>query len=160
MQQTTELFKSALENEIKATVFYEKAAEATHDDSARMLFLELSSFEDGHVNRIIEVAHAHNLGDPDELKRFISQMEDDVESTLSVEESDLLDTGDLDAIFKFAVDIENKARQTYEDLAAQCDNKDFREFCEDMVAEETKHANQLEHERQSLQLDIEDRPPL
>ena len=160
MQQTIELFKSALENEIKASVFYEKAAEATHDDSARMLFLELSSFEDGHINRIIEMAHAHNLGNQDELKQFIAQMEDDAESTLTVDETDILDTGDLDAIFRFAVDIENKARQAYEDLAAHSNDKDFQEFCEEMVAEEVKHASQLEHERQSLQLDIEDRPPL
>ncbi|MCF6283253.1 MAG: ferritin family protein [Candidatus Polarisedimenticolaceae bacterium] len=160
MQKTTELFKTALEVEIKSTLFYAKAAEATHDDNARMVFLELSNFEDGHINRIIEVAQRHNLGDQDELKRFIDQMEEDAGTTLSADESALLEKGDLNAIFKFAVNMETKSKQAYIDLAAHCDNQDFRAFCKEMIAEETKHTAQLEHERQSLQLSMDDRPPL
>jgi rubrerythrin len=160
MQKTTELFKTALEVEIKSTLFYAKAAEVTQDDSARMVFLELSNFEDGHIKRIVEVARRHNLGDQDELKRFIDQMEEDAGTILSTDESALLDVGDIDAIFKFAVNMETKSKQAYVDLAAHCDNQDFRGFCKEMIAEETKHASQLEHERQSLQLEMEDRAPL
>lgn len=160
MQTTTDLFKSVLQNEVRANLFYAQAAEQTTDDNARMLFLELSNTEECHLQRIIEVAHAHNLGDPDELKRYIAQMERDADRSLTADESRLLEEGNMDSIFRYAIGIENDSLQLFKELATHAEHENFREFCEEMVTEESKHASQLENERRSLQLEMEDRPAL
>lgn len=125
-----------------------------------MLFFELANTEECYFDRIVEVAHAHNLGDPGLLRNSITEMEQATTDPLTSNETALLEQGDMDAVFEYAIGMENKSLEIFKNMAEQSDQPDFREFCKEMVTEERRHASSLEREWRSLQIEMEDRPAL
>ncbi len=160
MTSTIDILKTALAHEVKASVFYERASEITEDDAARLIFIELVNFEDTHPQRLIEIAKEHNLTPGVDLKKYLRELEDDTENTLSVEATDLLKSGDMCAVLEFAIKMENDAEATYRGLADQMDDDQAKSFCLEIANEEKGHAKMLTQGLDSLSMEEEDRPAL
>ena len=160
MSSITEILKTALQHEVKASVLYNSAADITEDDESRMLFLELSGFEDDHARRLIEGAKEYPDVDATALATYLREVEGEAEGNLTIEESQVIKRGDMRAILKMAIEFEQSAKAAYQRLAGAAQEGPFREFCETMIQEEQSHADTLTQELHSLDMDLEDRPGL
>ncbi len=47
MESPTDILKTVLSHEVKASAFYSLASEITHNDESRMLFIELGRYGGG-----------------------------------------------------------------------------------------------------------------
>ncbi len=160
MEKAIEIFKNALELEVEAEIFYEKAAEVTDDDESRMVFLELSDMEDGHAHRIIERFKNTPFGQSFDADNWLEELERVSEKNMEVKVSDLIDQGDMRAILESAIKMEEKARDNYKRLSERFNDPDDIAYCADLANEEQKHVNSLIQLLRSIDMDPEDRPEL
>ncbi len=160
MEKAIEIFKNALELEVEAEIFYEKAAEVTDDDESRMVFLELSDMEDGHAHRIIERFKNTPFGQSFDADNWLEELERVSEKNMEVKVSDLIDQGDMRAILESAIKMEEKARDNYKRLSERFNYPDDIAYCADLANEEQKHVNSLIQLLRSIDMDPEDRPEL
>lgn len=160
MEKAIEIFKNALELEVEAGIFYEKAAEITEDDESRMVFLELSDMEDGHAHRIIERFKNTPFGQAFDADSWLEELERESEKNMEVKVSDLMDQGDMQAILKSAIKMEEEARDTYKRLSGSFSDPEDVAYCSDLAKEEQAHVNSLTQLLRSIDMDPEDRPEL
>lgn len=160
MQESLTLFKIALQIEAKACTFYKKAAELTENDESRMLFLQLSSEEDDHTRHIIENAKNLPFLKDFDVAGYIKELEADMESTVSVDELQTLQTGDMKAVLELAIFIEGNALKNYNKLAEHTEDKETKDLCAKLAEEEKEHLNSITSMLESLDMDEEDRPAL
>ncbi|MCP4127131.1 MAG: ferritin family protein [Gammaproteobacteria bacterium] len=160
MEKAIEIFKNALELEVEAEIFYEKAAEVTDDDESRMVFLELSDMEDGHAHRILERFKNTPFGQSFDADNWLEELERVSEKNMEVKVSDLIDQGDMRAILKSAIKMEEEARDNYQRLSERFNDPDDVAYCADLANEEQKHVNSLTQLLRSIDMDPDDRPEL
>jgi rubrerythrin len=160
METTLEIFKMALQNEVRASTFYAKAAEITENDESRMLFLELSHMEDDHARRLVERSRRIAPGEPLDAQAHLQRLQADTARDLGVEETGLIRSGDMRSVVEFSIGLEATARDKYLALASRLENADDRAFCEGLAAEEQKHFDSLTNLRTSMDMDMEERPML
>jgi rubrerythrin len=159
MEKAIEIFKNALELEVEAGVFYEKAAEMTSDDESRMVFFELAGMEDNHAHLIVERFKDTDFGKLFDADSWLKELE--VESQkLSIEATELITTGDMRAVLDFALKMEEEARDSYQHLSEIFTDAEDKAYCADLAKEEQGHINAIMQLRQSLDMDIEERPDL
>ncbi len=159
MEKAIEIFKNALELEIEAGVFYEKAAEMTKDDESRMVFLELAGMEDNHAQLILERFKDTDFGKSFDADGWFKELEEETEK-LSVEASDLITTGDMRTVLSFALKMEEEARDSYQHLSEIFTDAEDRAYCADLAKEEQEHINAIVQLLQSLDMEPEERPDL
>ena len=160
MEKVVDVVKVAIENEIKAEVFYSKAAEITSEGESQMVFIELTEMESGHARLLVDrfgdlLRQAGN--DP---AGFLSTTEKKIRANLGVEETDLIKKGEMRPVIEFAIRLEEQARDRYLALAKQLEQADLRSVCEDLAAEEQKHFDSLTNLRLSVDTPIDERPAL
>ncbi len=160
MEKAIEIFKNALELEVNAEIFYEKAAEITDDDESRMVFLELSDMEDGHAHRIIERFKNTPFGQAFDADSWLKELETTSEKNMEVKVSDLINQGDMRAILESAIKMEEEARDNYKRLSEKFSDPDDIAYCSDLANEEQKHVNSLMQLLRSIDMEPEDRPEL
>jgi len=160
MEKAIEIFKNALEMEVEAEIFYEKAAEITDDDESRMVFLELSDMEDGHAHRIVERFKSTSFGQLFDAESWLKEVEDEGSKTIEVKVTDLVNQGDMRAILKAAIKMEEEARDNYKRLAESFTDPEDVAYCNDLAAEEQQHVNSLTQLVRSIDMDPEERPEL
>jgi rubrerythrin len=160
MEKAIEIFKNALEMEVQAEIFYEKAAEVTEDDESRMVFLELSNMEDGHARRIVERFKKTAFGSAFDADKWLYEVEREDDKILNVEISDLIAQGDMRAILESAVKMEEKARDSYRQLSERFSDPEDIAYCSDLADEEQKHVNSIMRLLNSIDMEPEDRPEL
>lgn len=160
MEKAIEIFKNALELEVQAEIFYEKAAEITEDDESRMVFLELSNMEDGHAHRIVERFKKTAFGSAFDADNWLDEVEREEDKILNVESGDLIAQGDMKAILKSAIRMEEEARDNYRRLSERFNDPDDIAYCTDLANEEQKHVNSLMRLLHSIDMEPEDRPEL
>jgi len=160
MTSTTDILKTALAHEVKASAFYNHASEITENDEARMIFIELTNFEDTHPQRLIDIATAHNLAPDVDLNTYLKDLERDADNTLPAKATELLKSGNMQAVLKFAIKMEEDAEATYRNLAEQMDDDQAKHFCLEIAEEEKSHAKILTQGLDSLSMDEDDRPAL
>ncbi len=160
MEKAIEIFKNALEMEVEAEIFYEKAAEITEDDESRMVFLELSDMEDGHAHRIVERFKNTPFGQAFDAESWLKEVEEEGSKHIEVKVTDLVDQGDMRAILKSAIKMEEEARDNYKRLSESFTDPEDVAYCNDLAEEEQSHVNSLRQLLQSLDMDPEDRPEL
>lgn len=160
MQKAIEIFKNALELEVQAELFYEKASELTNDDESRMVFLELADMEDGHAHRIVERFKDTDFGKLFDADAWLVEVEREDNKILDVEAVDIIAQGDMKAILKYAITMEEEARDNYQRLSESFTDPDDVAYCSDLAKEEQSHVNSLHDLLRSIDMDPEERPVL
>ena len=158
--QTLDIFKLALQNEVRASTFYAKASEITENDESRMLFLELTHMEEDHARRLVERSRRMDLGEALDAQAYLQRLQEDAARTLGVEETGLIKSGGMRSVVEFSIGLEATARDNYRALAASVNDTDDRAFCESLAAEEQKHYDLLSKLRLDMDMDMEERPML
>lgn len=160
MEKAIEIFKNALELEVQAELFYEKASELTDDDESRMVFLELADMEDGHAHQIVNRFKHTDFGKLFDADAWLKEVEREDDKILDVVAVDVIAQGDMKAILKYAIKMEEDARDNYQRLAETFTDPDDVAYCADLAEEEQKHVNSLLDLVRSIDMDPEDRPVL
>jgi rubrerythrin len=160
MEKAIEIFKNALELEVQAELFYEKASELTDDDESRMVFLELADMEDGHAHQIVDRFKDTDFGQMFDADAWLKEVEREDKKTLDVVAIDVIAQGDMKAILKYAIKMEEDARDNYKRLADTFTDPDDVAYCSGLAEEEQRHVASLMQLVQSIDMDIEDRPEL
>ncbi len=160
MDKVADIVKLALENEIRAKVFYAKASEITSVGESQMVFLELAGMEDQHAQLLVKrfgaLLHEQGFDAADHLQRSEAR----TEHTLGIEETRLITDGEMRAVVEFAIGMEIRARDTYREMAGHFPAADTRSLCENLAAEEQKHHDMLSNLRVSMDTPIDERPAL
>jgi rubrerythrin len=160
MESIVEIIKMAIENEVRANVFYAKSSEITQDDASRMVFLELASMEDDHAQLLVKRFQSTLAEHGIDAGAFLLQTETDTSEVLRVEETELITNGEMRAVMEFAIKMEANARDSYLELAKRVTADDDRACFEDLAAEEQKHFDTLSKLRVSMDMPLDERPAL
>ncbi len=159
MEKAIEIFKNALELEVEAEAFYEKAAELTDNDESRMVFLELAGMEDNHAHHIVERFKDTAFGQAFDADGWLKELEE-ASAKLSVEVTELITSGDMKAVLDFALKMEQEARDSYQHLSEIFTDAEDKAYCADLAKEEQEHINAITQLRRSLDMDPDERPDL
>ena len=160
MQAAIKFFKDALCHEVKASAFYNKASEITRDDESRMLFIKLAGMEDGHTNTLLDKVKDAPCGKAFDVDAFVKELEDNTTPAISTEEAKLIETGTLREVLAMAIEMEQQSIKGYVSLAQEAVDFDVKAHCQEMAAEERKHAQELTNLLNSLDMPEDDRPGL
>ncbi len=160
MEKAIEIFKNALELEVQAEIFYEKAAEIAEDDESRMVFLELSDMEDDHARRIVERFKRTSFGKMFDADSWLHELEQESGKTLDMRAGEIIAKSNMREILKYAIQMETTARDNYKSLCERFSDSEDIEYCSDLADEEQKHINSLTQLLSSIDMDPEDRPRL
>jgi rubrerythrin len=160
MEKIIDILKFAIANEIKAKVFYGKASEITSDGESQMVFLELAHMEDGHARHLVDRFGPLMQQQGFDGNAFLQRRESETEKILDMQENDLITRGDMRSVLEFAMGMEIRARDSYQDLAARVSGTEERAFLENLAAEEHKHWDMLSKLRISVDTPIDERPAL
>ena len=107
MQATIQFLKDALRHEVKASAFYNKAAEVTRDDKSRMLYLELGGMEDDHASHLLDKINHTPYGKEFDADAFMRGLDNDLEAGISPAELQLIETGSLRQVLELAISLEH-----------------------------------------------------
>lgn len=157
METVFDILKTAIDNEIKAQVFYAKASEITEVGESQMVFLELTEMEKGHsrliVDRFAEIfkeagfdAHAH-----------ITAREAETDKVLTLYENEILSRGQVHEALEFAIGLEEKARDAYLGLVERVPEESLRKVLKELAAEEQEHYDMLSKALVSMDTPPEER---
>ena len=160
MQVTAELFKSALKHEVRSEVFFNQAAEITKNDESRMLFLELAGMEEDHIWRLISKTKSTPWPEEFNPETYVKELESSMESIISVDETEILQNGDMKAVLELAIGMEKEAYETFVELAKKAASQEVKNCCRELSREEQKHLNSLTSLLASLDMDEDDRSSL
>lgn len=160
MKKALEIFKNALEQEVRSGVFYEKASEVAADDEARMVFLELADLEGGHTRRIVEKFKNTDFGNDFETEAWLEELERESMNDIQMEADDVVAKGSMRDVLKYALQIEEVARDSYQRLCDAFSDPEDKEFCGMLAGEEQGHINEITRLLRSLDMDEDERPEL
>lgn len=160
MEKVFDLVRLALDNEIRAKAFYERASEITGDGESQMVFIELAGMEDQHaqliVNRFGDIFQQAGFDAAGHVQQAASSHTPAVES----KENAVIESGDMRSVVEFAIAKEIGARDNYHQLANQVSSEEQRALCDDLAAEEQKHHDMLSNLRVSMDTPLDERPAL
>jgi len=160
MKTVSELVKKAIEHEVKAGAFYDKAAEMTNDDEARMVFLELVDIEDGHCLDLIKMFSENSSLSEFDINGYYENLCDSVKANIGIDELDAIKNSGLRDVLKMAVAFEQKAIQTYNGLYEHLEDDELKMFCAELLEEEKRHEKSLTTLLDNLDMDMEEHPAL
>ncbi len=160
MQAAIQFFKDALRHEVKASAFYNKAAEITRDDESRMLYLKLAGMEDDHANQLLEKVKQAPCGQAFDVDAYVRELDNSAESIILPAEMTLIETGTMRQVLELAISLEHQACKNYENLANQTTDFEVKAHCQEAVKEEHGHVRDLTNLLNSLDMSDDDRPGL
>ncbi|MEG3641121.1 ferritin family protein [Magnetococcus sp. PR-3] len=162
MQEVIDLWKKAVRHEALTVNFYSRASEVTDNDESRMLFIQLSEMEGGHIQELVDqAAKSSCMKDSGvDLKDYADSLESDEGHEFSDEEEKAFVAGDMRTVLEIALRHERGAVAMYGELQQKTSDNDTKTFCKEQVENEKKHVHELETMLNSLDLSAEDRPGL
>lgn len=160
MKTAADVFKTALQHEVKAATFYYRAAEISQNDESRMVLLDLNSMEEGHAQELVDKAKGAPCGQEFDAEAYLRELEDSMAATLTPEDDRILKTGDMRAVLELAIRMETQGWDTYLSFAEKAATPEVKSYLLDLAAEEEEHINRLTQLLTSLDMDVEDRPGL
>ncbi len=160
MQETAKLFKKALKHEVKSEVFFNRAAEITKNDESRMLFLELSDMENGHIQHLINKTKGTPWPQEFNPETYVEELESSMESIIPLEETEILQNGDMKAVLELAISMEKEAYETFVELGEKAASQEVKDYSRELAREEQKHLDSLSSLLTSLDMDEDDRSAL
>ena len=154
METVFDILRTAIDNEIKAQVFYAKASEMTEIGESQMVFLELTEMEKGHSQLLVEhFADVFEAAGFD-AEAYVGKRGAETEEVLTLHENEILSRGQLHEALQFAIDLEARARDAYLGLVERVPEEAKREVLKELAAEEQMH-----HDMLSKALTSMDTPP-
>ena len=160
MREAVEILKSALYNEVILRTFYSKATDITNDDESRMLFLELTSDEEDHVQLIIKRLEGPPYAREFDPQKYLKELESSLENILYSNETESLQSADIKKVLEIAIKMEKRARDTYLDLEKKVSSPEVKTMCHELATEEKEHLNSVTTMLLSLDMGEEERPSL
>lgn len=160
MKTAADVFKAALQNEVRAAAFYTRAAEITQNDESRMVLLDLNSMEEGHVQELMERVKGAPCAQEFDAAAYLKELEESPAANLSPEDDRILKTGDMRAVLELAIRMENHGWDTYLSFAEKAATPEIKSYLLDLAAEEEDHVNRLTQLLNSLDMDADERPGL
>lgn len=142
-----ELLYLALESELLAKRFYERAVEKAESKRAKEFFKTLAEFEQGHFKRV------KNIIEDRKAQKTIHSV--DVESTYfsakpEVEGEIEPNKGEIADVLILAIDAEKNAYKKYKEIAALIDDDEGKKIFKSFADSEKTHQRILEDEFYSL----------
>ena len=160
MDTVFDILRTAIDNEIKAQVFYAKASEITEVGESQMVFLELTDMEKGHSRLISErFADVFKAAGFD-AEAYIEKREAETDDVLSLSENEILSRGQVQEALEFAIGLEEKARDAYLDLVERVPEEAKRDVLKQLAAEEQMHYDMLSKALVSMDTPPEERAGL
>ena len=160
MESVVDILRTAIDNEIKAQVFYAKASEITEVGESQMVFLELTEMEKGHsrliVDRFGDVFKAAGF----DAQSYIEEREAETDRVLSLTENAVLSRGQVREALEFAIGLEERARDAYLGLVERVPEEAKREVLRELAAEEQLHYDMLSKALTSMDTPPEERAGL
>lgn len=160
MEKAIEILKNAIEHEVCAGMFYQKAALITRNDESRMVFLELSQMEEGHAQRLAARFSVTGIAAQFDPVAYLNELEAEAEELLTVEENAVIQGGDMAQVLEYAIRQEERARDSYRALAGHFADPEDCGYCRELAQAEQQHLERLTRLRNSLEMDMEERPDL
>ena len=157
METVFDILRTAIDNEIKAQVFYAKASEMTEIGESQMVFLELTEMEKGHsqllVERFADVFQEAGF----DAEAYVEKREAETEEVLTLHENEILSRGQVHEALQFAIDLEAKARDAYLGLVERVPEEAKRDVLKELAAEEQMHYDMLSKALTSMDTPPEER---
>jgi rubrerythrin len=160
METVVDILRTAIDNEIKAQVFYAKASEFTEVGESQMIFLELTDMEKGHsrliLDRFADVFAAAGF----DAEAYVAMHEAETREVLTLHENEILSRGEIREALQFAIGLEEKARDGYLDLVERVPEEAKRDVLKQLAAEEQMHHDMLSKALVSMDTPPEERAGL
>jgi rubrerythrin len=160
MESAVDILKHAIENEVRARVFYQNASEISGDGEAQMMFLELIEMESGHARLLVDRFGEFMKSKGVDAGAFLDDLEANIERVLSDDEVKLLEDAEMAPVVEFAIQMEASARDNYIRLAKDMDDLKLLDLCRELADEEQGHFDMLSSLRTSMDTPPEERPGL
>ena len=137
-----ELLVEAMESEIKARDFYEKASTKSQSNAGKKLFMELAEFEQNHYERIKKIielrktnSNFHDMNLLQNIPMVRSEIEGEIEPNVN----------EITEIINLAIESEKNSYERYKKIAESL-NEEGRKIFNNLAEEEKKHQKILEDE--------------
>ncbi len=160
MKKVVDIVKLAIANEVRAKVFYAKAADITSDGESQMVFIELTEMENGHAELLVDRFGVLLQHEGVDGAQYLATLAEDTERTLGVEATDLIVRGEMRAVIEFAIGMETRARDSYIELRDSLTDVGLQAVCEDLAQQEQQHHDMLSALRVDVDTPIDERPAL
>jgi rubrerythrin len=160
MESVVDVIKHAIENEVRAKVFYGKASELATAGESQMVFMELVEMEDTHAQRLVDGFGDLLQSEGVDAQAFLAGLEADIEQTLESEQLRLLEHAEMRPVIDFAIGMEEKARDSYLGLAERVEGDTLVALCKELADEEQKHFDLLTEARVGVDTPPDERPAL
>ncbi|MFC2173257.1 ferritin family protein [Acidobacteriota bacterium] len=135
-----EILDFAIQNEQSAVDLYTDLAKKIDRPEASAIFLEYADEERAHKAKLEKVKSG---------KTFLNSNEPVLDLNItyySVEQQEIGDKPDHQAVLLYAMNLEKAAFKLYSDLAAKTDNEDVKDLFLGLAKEEAKHKLRFEVE--------------
>lgn len=160
MESVVDIIKFAIENEVRAKVFYAEASELTQAGDSQMVFMELVEMEDTHAQRLVDGFGEFLKGEGVYAVAFLADLNANVANVLNADQRKLLEGAEMRPVIEFAISMEKQARDKYVELAGRVEGEELVKICNDLAKEEQDHFDLLTEARVGVDTPIDERPAL
>lgn len=152
---TRGVIEFALEKEIMARRFYEMLADQAGMDEARMMFLELASFEAGHIDIFVQAMVGEIKRLNFDVKAFLDRAEAaPFHMPGGVDEKTLHDSP-MEDILKVAKKFEKRMSEFYAEVAADAASEEVKAVGTRLSKEELNHFDHVTRIEDVLNLSLD-----
>ncbi len=153
---TRGIIEFALEKEIMARRFYEFLADQAGMDEARMMFLELASFEAGHIDIFVRAMAAEIQRLNFDVKGFLDRAEAaDFHMPGGVDDKTLRESP-MEDILKVAKGFEKRMSEFYQEVADGASSEEVKAVGLRLSREELSHYDHVVRVEEVLNLKLDD----
>ncbi len=160
MESVVDIIKFAIENEVRAKVFYGEASELATAGESKMVFMELVEMEDTHAQRLVDIFGEYLKGEGMDAVAFLGDLQANIANVLNSEQRKLLENAEMRPVIEFAIGMEAQARDKYLELAKLVEGDELVKICNDLAKEEQDHFDLLTEARVGVETPIDERTAL
>jgi rubrerythrin len=150
MRTLLDIFKLALFNEVKAQLFYRIAAEISEGDEARMWFIELSGLEEDHAHELVQRMEESSQLEGFNGRPYLRELQASTASWLRLDEVRMFRQGGIEAVLRYAREMEAQSRENYLAMADRIDDPELRGYLRSLAAEEQRHHDEIRRIEETL----------
>jgi len=143
MADLDDLLIEAMNKELEAKNFYNKAASKAQSKAGKNLFKELASFEQNHYNKVKKIIESRNK----DIDITVNSEAQDILSIKSEVEGEFEPNKDeIATVINLAIDAEIKAQERYNKIAKLMNDSEGKKIFQNLAQDERNHQRILEDE--------------
>jgi len=150
-----DIIEFALEREVMSRRLYERLASRTKQDDARMMFLELVSFEAEHVRIFTQALQGEIDGLGFNVPSYLEAVEGRPFNMPGLMTEKVLKSGTMREILPVAKKFEKTMSEFYAAVSEQSKEKPIKEAALRLSREETTHIEYVERVEEVLRLSVD-----